>query len=179
VEKERPRKNTGQEKNGPWGWQPHRRSPAPRCLPRRRLDDRRRRRPTRLPPGAQVFVGPFAGDKNTPPPCTTAPSLPFLLYEIQHQTLTVWLSVFGFDPITNVVYVVLFVLTSFFFAKIIGWTCVHPMHLAGSAPGPRVSLEITDEMLKSMKVGLACQDYVSSLFFLLHHSNSYSWPWTT
>lgn len=42
----------------------------------------------------------------------TAPSLPFLLYEIQHQTLTIWLSVFGFDPITNVAYGLLCLLTS-------------------------------------------------------------------
>jgi len=31
---------------------------------------------------------------------------------------------------------------------------------------PRVSMEITDEMLKSMEVGLAFRDYVSSLSYL-------------
>lgn len=38
------------------------------------------------------------------------------------------------------------------------------MPFVGLAPGPRVSMEITNEMLKSMKVGLPYQDYVSSLF---------------
>jgi hypothetical protein len=35
------------------------------------------------------------------------------------------------------------------------------------ASPPVVSMEVTDEMLKSMEVGLAFRDYVSYLFFLL------------
>ena len=37
------------------------------------------------------------------------------------------------------------------------------MPFTGSAPAPRVSMEITDDMLKSMEVGLAFRDYVSNL----------------
>ena len=71
-----------------------------RC--RRRL----RRRPS---PGAEAFVGIFAGDEH--PPGIPTPSLPFLLCETEHPNPN--LNLFGY-----------LMSTSFeIFAKIIGCTC--------------------------------------------------------
>ena len=64
-------------------------SPRP-PLALRRLVGRRRHRRRRPKPGAEAFVGLFAGNEH--PPGTPTPSLPFMLCEAEHRNPNLMLS---------------------------------------------------------------------------------------